>query len=135
MDGGILVKVREICLGLPDVVERLSHGEPCWFYKGKRVICMFDDHHHGADRVAVWVPCLPGVAAGLVASSPWEEHCEGGSPHPHSLPEGEGGVRNRFFVPPYVGVKGWVGVVLDEGTNWGEVRDLIEVAWRIVSGK
>jgi hypothetical protein len=112
MDDGILENVREICLGLPDVMERLSHGEPCWFYKGKRVICMFDDHHHGADRVAVWVPCLPGVAAGLVAGD--------------SL---------QYFVPPYVGVKGWVGVILDEGTDWEAVRDLVEVAWGIVGGK
>lgn len=128
----VLEKVREICLGLPEVSERLSHGEPCWFFKGKRVICMFDDHHHGADRVAVWVPCLPGVAAELVKRSPWLGREDGGSPLPKSLPEGEG---SQFFVPPYVGGKGWVGVVLDEGTDWEELADLVGAAWGFVGGK
>ena len=76
-------------MGLGDVEERLSHGSPAWFYKGKRCLGMFADHHHGVDWVALWVPCPAGVAAGLVGSD-----------------------EERFFVPPYVGVKAWVGVRL-----------------------
>lgn len=109
----MLDRVREICLALPDVNERPSHGEPCWFYKNKRVVCMFDDHHHGAERTAVWVPAPPGVAAGLVS-----------------------GDENRFFIPPYVGVKGWVGVRVDlPDTDWDELAGLISQAWEMVSSK
>ncbi len=124
MDEQVLVKVREICIGLPDVSERLSHGEPCWFYKGKRVICMFDDHHHGADRIAVWVPCLPGVAAELVGRNQSAE----ADPNLQSLP-------GKYFIPPYVGVKGWGGVILGEGTDWAELSGLVETAWEMVKAK
>lgn len=122
-----LARVREIYMGLPEVEERLSHGSPAWFYKGKRCLGMFADHHHGVDWVALWVPCLPGVAAGLVESQTV-------GPLPQSLPGGEGG-HPRFFIPPYVGVKGWVGVRLDAGVDWDEVRGLVEGAWEVVTGK
>ena len=75
-----LEEVRRICLGLPEVTERLSHGEPTWFVRKSFV--MFADRHHD-DRVAFWCAAPPGLAAPLVAAEP-----------------------ERYFVPPYVGVRG-----------------------------
>ncbi|QYK53479.1 MAG: MmcQ/YjbR family DNA-binding protein [Fimbriimonadaceae bacterium] len=122
----MLNRIREICLALPDVNERPSHGEPCWFYKNKRVVCMFDDHHHGAERTAVWVPAPPGVAAGLVSG-------ETSPPNPLSIETERG---SRYFIPPYVGVKGWVGVRVDlPDTDWDELAGLIGQAWEMVSSK
>ena len=88
---------------------------------------MFDDHHHGEDRTAIWVPAPPGVAAVLVnqeLTSP---------PDPLSISTERG---SRYFIPPYVGVKGWVGVRVDlPDTDWDEVAGLIEQAWGMVSSK
>jgi hypothetical protein len=92
--------------------ERLSHGEPCWFVQGKKVVAMLDDHHHGADHLAVWVPAAPGVQAELVEQEP-----------------------ERFFRPPYVGVKGWVGVRIDRDVDWDEVAALVEDSFRLVAPK
>src|SRR5690606_28743350 len=52
----VLERLRAICLALPEANERVSHGEPTWFAGKGKVFAMFDDHHHGADRVAVWLP-------------------------------------------------------------------------------
>ncbi|MEZ5263186.1 MAG: MmcQ/YjbR family DNA-binding protein [Acidimicrobiales bacterium] len=79
-------RLRAICLALPEVTERLSHGEPTWFVRDRKVVVSLDDHHHGADHLAFWCPAGPGVQAELVDQEPV-----------------------RFFRPPYVGVKGWLG--------------------------
>lgn len=55
-------------MAFPDAEERLSHGEPTWFHKGKRVFCMFADHHHD-DRVAIWLPAPPGAQEALTKGS------------------------------------------------------------------
>ena len=62
----ILKRLRKICMSLPEATERLSHGEPTWFVQDKKVFVSFDDHHHGADRVAMTCPAAPGVQAALV---------------------------------------------------------------------
>ena len=64
-----LAKVREICLGFPEVTERPSHGAPSFFIRGKKTICMFHDDHHGDGRLAVWCPAFPGVQEELVERS------------------------------------------------------------------
>ncbi len=89
MDEDPLARLRAICLALPETTERLSHGEPAWFVQGKKAFVTFADHHHD-DRLAFWCAAPPGAQDVLVASEP-----------------------ERFFVPPYVGVRGWLGVRLD----------------------
>jgi hypothetical protein len=81
--------VRKICLGLPETVEKLSHGEPTFFVKG-RVFAMFSNNHHDDGHVAVWLPASPGLQEALVAEDP-----------------------HTYYRPPYVGSSGWIGVELD----------------------
>jgi len=104
-------RVREHCLALPETSERLSHGEPTWFVR-KRVFVMSANDHHGDGRVALWLAAPEGAQAGLVAAAP--EH---------------------FFVPPYVGHRGWVGVRLDRGLEWDAVAGAIEEAYIHVAPK
>jgi hypothetical protein len=99
MTGGVLVRLRGLCLALPEVEERLSHGEPAWFVRGKRLFVTFADRHHD-DRVACWCAASPGAQEALVAHAP-----------------------ERFFRPPYVGHRGWLGVYLDVPVDWGEVEE------------
>jgi hypothetical protein len=103
-----LARVRSLCLALPETSERLSHGEPTWFV-GKKVFVTFADHHHD-DRVGFWCAAPVGVQETLVGSSP-----------------------ERYFRPPYVGHRGWLGVYLDVPVDWGEVADVIEDAYRTIA--
>jgi len=102
----LLQRIRDFIVPLPGVEERLSHGEPTWFHTGKRSFAMFANRHHN-DRVALWLAAPPMVQEALIAS------------------DGE-----RFFRPPYVGVRGWVGVYLDiEEVDWKELDDLLQSAY------
>lgn len=105
-----LERLRQICLALPEVTERLSHGEPTWFIRGKKTFVMFADHHHD-DRLAFWCAAPEGVQEMLVGNEP-----------------------DRFFRPPYVGGRGWIGVYLDVPTvDWELIEDLVEDAYRVVA--
>ncbi|HEX2054562.1 MAG TPA: MmcQ/YjbR family DNA-binding protein [Actinomycetota bacterium] len=104
-----LERLRAICLELPEVTERLSHGEPTWFVRGKKTLATFASHHHD-DRLAFWCPAPQGAQQEMVAAEP-----------------------DRFFVPPYVGGRGWLGVRLDVSVDWEEVRRIIEEAYRAVA--
>ena len=106
-----LARLRRICLGLPEVTERPSHGEPAWFVRGKRLFVTFADHHHD-DRVAFWCAAPAGAQEAFVAIR-----------------------SDRFFRPPYVGHRGWLGVVLDGGVDWGEVGYIVTEAYRAVAPK
>jgi len=108
-----LPALRKICLALPEVTERLSHGEPTWFVRGKKTFVSYADHHHN-DRLAFVCAAPPGAQQAMVASDP-----------------------DRFFVPPYVGGRGWLGVHLDlhEPVDWDEVTELVEDAYREVAPK
>ena len=107
-----LDRVRAICLALPEVSERLSHGSPAWFVRGKRTVAMFVDDHHGDGRLAIWCPAPPGAQADAVEQEP-----------------------DRFFVPPYVGPSGWLGVRLDRDVDWDEVAGILTEAYRKVAPK
>lgn len=109
---GALARVRSICMALPEVSERLSHGEVTWFIREKRVLAMMDDHHHGGDAFAVTLPAPPGVQQELVESEP-----------------------DRFYRPAYVGPAGWVGVRLDGEVDWEELEAMIEEAYRLKAPK
>jgi hypothetical protein len=107
-----LERLRRHCLALPEASERLSHGEPAWFVRGRTCFVTYADHHHD-DRLAFWCAAPPGAQAALVAADP-----------------------ARFFVPPYVGGRGWLGVRLDlPGVDWPEVAGLVEDAYRTVAPK
>ena len=106
----VLPRLREICLALPEANERLSHGEPTWFAGKGKVFAMLDNHHHGAEHLSVWLPQPRGVQERLLQTDP-----------------------ERFFRPPYVGPKGWVGVVLDRKPDWQQVRALVHDAYRFVA--
>jgi predicted DNA-binding protein (MmcQ/YjbR family) len=107
---GPVSRLREICLALPEAVEKLSHGEPTWFAGKGKSFAMLDDHHHGAPHLSVWLPAGLGAQEALIESDP-----------------------KRFFRPPYVGPSGWVGVVLDDRPDWAVVAWLVEQAYRLVA--
>ena len=107
-----VASVRTICLALPEVEERLSHGASTFFVRGKRSFVMFHDDHHGDGRLAVWVAAAPGVQAEQVDEEP-----------------------ERFFVPPYVGHRGWLGVRLDRDPDWDEVAGICADAYRQAAPK
>ncbi|HEX2179659.1 MAG TPA: MmcQ/YjbR family DNA-binding protein [Actinomycetota bacterium] len=104
-----LSRLRGICMSLPEATERLSHGEPTWFVAGKKTFVTYADHHHD-DRLAFWCPAPEGVQAEMVAAEP-----------------------DRFFVPPYVGGRGWLGVRLDREVDWDEVAGIVAEAYRLVA--
>ena len=107
-----LTAVRRICLSLPEVSERLSHGSPAWFVREKRTVAMFVDDHHGDGILGIWCPAFPGVQEEMVALEP-----------------------ERFFRPPYVGPSGWLGVRLDRDVDWDEVRGILTDSYRKVAPK
>ncbi len=107
-----LETLRKLCLALPETTERLSHGEPTWFVRDKKTFVMFANHHHD-DRLAFWCAAPDGAQEALVGSAP-----------------------ERFFRPPYVGHRGWLGVYLDvPGVDWGQIADLVVDAYRVVAPK
>jgi hypothetical protein len=69
-----LARLRALCLALPEVTERLSHGEPCWFVQGKRNFACYADHHHD-DRLAFTCAAQPGAQQALVAADPTRYSC------------------------------------------------------------
>ncbi len=106
-----LNRLRALCLALPDVTERLSHGEPTWFVQDKKVFVMYANHHHD-DVLGFWCAAPAGAQEALVESEP-----------------------ARFFRPPYVGHRGWLGVRLDVPVDWDEVADIVEDAYREIAPK
>jgi len=106
-----LEHLRRLCLALPEVTERLSHGEPTWFVRGKKTFVTFANQHHD-DRVAFWCAAGPDVQQTLVAQAP-----------------------ESYFRPPYVGHRGWLGVYLDVEVDWDVVADLVEDAYRVIAPK
>ena len=106
-----LERLRTICVALPETSERLSHGEPTWFIREKKVFVTYANHHHD-DRLAFWSAAPEGAQHALVTAHP-----------------------DRFFVPPYVGHRGWLGVWLDVPLDWDEIADLVLAAYRAVAPK
>lgn len=110
-----VARLRKIALALPGVSEKLSHGEVCFFVaagsKGKQFVAV-DNHHHGADHLAFWCPAPPGAQEELIAENP-----------------------ARFFRPPYVGHRGWIGVRIDLEPDWDEIAEIVTDAFRQVAPK
>jgi hypothetical protein len=106
----VLAKLREICLALPETSERPSHGAPTFFIREKRSFLMVLTNHHGDGRFAIWCAAPEGMQKMLVDA------------------DGE-----RFFVPPYVGHRGWLGLRLDRGIDWDELAGIVEDAYAEVA--
>lgn len=106
MQEAALERVREVCTALPEVVERPSHGMPTFFVQGKRAFAMFTHNHHGDGRLALWLAAAPGVQEALAAEAP-----------------------SWYFKPPYVGVRGWIGVRLDRDVEDAEMAELLREAY------
>ena len=108
----VLARVRALCLGLPETSERLSHGAPSFFVREKKCFLMLLDNHHDDGRFAIWCAAPPGNQELLVQADP-----------------------ERFFRPPYVGHRGWLGVLLDDGADWEEITGIVEDAFATVAPK
>jgi hypothetical protein len=100
----LIERLRQIALALPGATEKLSHGEPAFFVRG-RLFVTVDNNHHGSGHVAAWCNAPEGAQESLVAAEP-----------------------KHFFVPPYVGKSGWLGVRLDSGLAWPVIADLVQQA-------
>ena len=110
-DDLILEGLRTVCLALPGVEERVNHGMPTFGIVGRRAFANL--HEHQADgRPTIWFKAAPGVQDELVEQEP-----------------------DRFFVPPYLGPRGWVGLRLDVDLDWDEVAGVVEEAWRLTAPK
>jgi CheY-like chemotaxis protein len=106
----ILEVVRATCLRLPETSERPSHGAPTFFVRGKRSFATVWDSHHGDGRFALICAAPAGMQAVLVEAD-----------------------AERFYVPPYVGHRGWIGVRLDRGFDRGEIAGIVEDAYAEVA--
>jgi predicted DNA-binding protein (MmcQ/YjbR family) len=101
--------VREACLWLPETAEVISHGSPIFKVRGK-TFAMYVVNHHGDGRVALWLSAPAGAQALYTREEP-----------------------KHFFVPPYVGHRGWLGVQLDKGISWQRVAKLVREAFEHVA--
>jgi predicted DNA-binding protein (MmcQ/YjbR family) len=104
-----LPRIRELCTAFPETTEKLSHGQPTWFARGRKSFLMSANRHHD-DRLGSWCAAGPGAQHVLVQAKP-----------------------ANFFVPPYVGYRGWLGVWLDVPVDWDEVAGIIAEAHATVA--
>lgn len=108
-----LDRLREICFALPEVSERLSHGAPTFFIRDKKTLCTYHPTGiHGEHGMSIWAPAPAGIQEQLVDDEP-----------------------ERFYRPPYVGGRGWVGVRLDRDPDWDEIDAIVRDAYRLVAPK
>jgi predicted DNA-binding protein (MmcQ/YjbR family) len=105
-------KLREICLALPDTFEKEAWGECTFRVRGGSMFAMTDNNHHGSGHIAVWLKAPSMVQEIMVRSDP-----------------------ERFFIPPYVGKKGWLGVLIDAAPAWDEIAGMLKDAHALSSPK
>ena len=110
--GTALNRLREICLALPEATEKPfgGHTDPTWRVRDK-IFVMFNGVDHG-DEISLWCKAPPGAQDILVGGDP-----------------------ERFFVPPYVGHNGWVGVRFDRRVDWDMVAALVTDSYRMTASK
>jgi hypothetical protein len=109
---GPLARLRKLCLALPEAHEVEAWGEPTFRVRNKLFAMFAAGNHQGGGRPAVWCKAAPGNQALMVRAEP-----------------------ERYFVPPYVGPSGWVGVWLDRNPDWSEVQGLLCDSYRLVAPK
>lgn len=106
-----LARLRRICLALPEATEKIAWGDPTWRVRD-RIFAMQKGNHEGG-RPSIWLKAPGGAQAMLVEAAP-----------------------DRFFVPPYVGNKGWIGLYLDgRRVDWNELAALVEQSYRLIAPK
>lgn len=103
-------RVRQMCLSLPETTEKISHGEPTFFVR-KKVFAMFANNHHNDGKIAVYCPVPLGYQPVLLEAAP-----------------------EKFFYPPYVGVRGWIGIHLGQIED-DELLSHLREAWRLIAPK
>ena len=101
-----LQKIRELCLAFPETSERLSHGAPTSFVRDKRAFVMVLTDHHGDGRFTLWCAAPEGIQQMLTEAD-----------------------SDSYFVPPYVGHRGWLGVRLDRDLGWADIAGVVEDAY------
>ena len=106
---GVEARVRRICLALPGASEKVSHGAPA-FFAGRQFVALWSAGHHDHAFPHLWCAAPPGAQEGFVAAVP-----------------------DRYFRPPYVGGRGWLGMRLDGDVDWDEVAMQCEEAFRTVA--
>ena len=104
-------RVRAICMALPEVTEKLSHGAPAFFVK-KQFLMLWPHGHHDHHFPHLWCAAPVGAQDELIDTEP-----------------------DRFFRPPYVGGRGWIGVRLDRGVDWDELAAVCTDAYRTMAPK
>jgi hypothetical protein len=102
-------RIRAICLALPGCEERTSHGSPA-FFAGRQFVMLWPHGHHDDRFPHLWCAAPPGAQEELTRTEP-----------------------DRFFRPPYVGHRGWIGVRLDGDVDWDEVAAICREAHRVVA--
>jgi hypothetical protein len=111
MAAGLAGQLRAICLALPEVTERPSHGAPTWFVRDKKAfVTLWADGHHDNQFPHLWCAGPAGAQQELTAAEP-----------------------GRFFRPPYVGHRGWIGLRLDREVDWAEIGELCQDAYRAIA--
>ena len=103
-----LERLRRLCLALPEATEKEAWGDPTWRVRD-RIFAMQKGNYEGG-RPSLWLKAPDGAQQVLTESDP-----------------------ERFFVPPYVGHKGWVGIYLDGHLDWTELSDLVQESYRLVA--
>jgi predicted DNA-binding protein (MmcQ/YjbR family) len=106
-----LARARKLCLALPDAEEKIAWGEPT-FRVGGRLFAMFANDHHGDGRIALWCNAPEGAQRDIVASDP-----------------------ESFFVPPYVGPGGWIGMRLDRKLSEKAMAAIVFQAYETTRAK
>lgn len=104
-------RLRRLCLDLPEATERLSHGVPA-FFAGRQFAILWMEGHHAHQFAHLWCAAPAGAQSDLIATDP-----------------------ERYFFPPYVGTRGWVGIGLEGDVDWDDVATLLEDAYRCVASK
>lgn len=107
----VLKKLRALCLSLPETTEKEAWGGPTFRVKGK-LFAMYMDNHHGDGRVALWCNANTDARDAVVAADP-----------------------DRFFVPPYMGGRGWLGARLDKRLGWKRITGIVEHGYRLTAPK
>lgn len=111
MTDALAERLRAICARLPEVTERPSHGAPTWFVRDKKSFAtLWAGGHHDDHFPHLWCAAAPGEQEALIAAGP-----------------------DRFFRPPYVGHRGWIGIRLDGEVDWAEVAELVTDAYRMIA--
>jgi hypothetical protein len=103
-------RVRALCSALPEVLEKTTHSAP-GFFVGMQFVMLWPHGHHDREFPHLWCAAAQGAQEAMIVAS------------------------DRYFRPPYVGHRGWLGARLDGGVDWDEVRELIEDAYRIIAPK